>query len=434
MYWKNIGLLPKLTLIFVSIILFPMILSIIVTSHMIESKLINSKKQEGLYAAQMISDAMRALEKKADTCINFIRNDQNLIQRIDLASSSGSKTKDNQLNKKLTNISKMLGIELLQLTTASGRVLFSYPDTLPVNKKTAAQIKRCTSEELTSFILSKKTSAIISYMDSICFEDNAENIIIRAGFFLDKNWLGLLSSNINTKLGLIVDNKLIAHSFEHKLPLQEDIFEKIKQTGKIQMSHQSKDPLNLLNRQWLNNYLLVYIPVKNEQGNVLAAIVAGIDKRDVNTAINQSNTILSLITFIFIFIGIVISYYLSLRLVRPLDKLVSGSRRISQGNFDYKIKTQCGAEIGLLARSFNQMTLNLKKNIEQKEQYLKELESSNELLKQKQEKIEQYNINLEEKVKERTKKLNNLNEELFSKNNQLNLTMQELKSIQSRML
>jgi signal transduction histidine kinase len=433
MYWKNISLLPKLSLIFISIILLPMILTMTLTSHMIERKLEASKQREGLYVAEIASNMVEELEVRGMGYLNFMQNNDRLARNFNQARLA----QDNrQLAAQLNNIYQMLDVDLLQVVSDTGQLLFSFPESLPFNNETSPGFLPALAGQNLSFISREQSPSIFKCMGPIRLDGKVVGTIA-VGFFLDKAWLRQATRTIKAKLGLVVDNKLVAHSFERMLSidnLDQRIMTRIKNTGQPHIARQSKDPLNISRQQWLSNYLLVYIPIKNSQGTLLATMVAGIDKSDVNQAITQSNTLLSLITFVFIFIGILISYYLSHSLVKPIDELVAGSRRISQGDFNYRIKAQGTDEIGILAQAFNQMTLDLKRNIEEKEAYLRELESSNLILQQQRKKIEEYSQTLEQKVKERTKELKSVNQELSLKNQQLQATMHELRMTQEQML
>jgi two-component system phosphate regulon sensor histidine kinase PhoR len=433
MYWKNIGLLPKLSLIFIGIILLPMILTITFTSHMIERKLEAAKQQQGLHIANTVSNMLKELEAKGMRCLFFMQNNKQLAKNLDRAVL----TKDNrQLSDQLTSIHQLLDVDILQVTSSAGRVLFNAPESLPFDNETLSGASSVPVEQNISLISREHSLNILKCMGPIIL-DNKIIGTITVGFFLDKAWLNQAAKIFKAKLGLIIENKLAVHSFGEWFSiniLDPQIMKRIRETGQIEIARQSKDSLSVMRQQWLSNYMLVYIPIKNNQGRLLATMVAGIDKSDVNEAINHSNTLLSMITFIFIFIGIFISYYLSRSLVKPIDDLVIGSRRVSQGDFNYKIETKRGDEVGILAHTFNQMTLDLKKHIEEKESYLKELESSNLILQQQQKKIEEYSHTLEQKVKERTKELNAANQELLQKNQQLHSTMQELKTTQEQML
>jgi two-component system NtrC family sensor kinase len=77
---------------------------------------------------------------------------------------------------------------------------------------------------------------------------------------------------------------------------------------------------------------------------------------------------------------------------RPVKKLIEGTRQISEGNLDFPIAVGTSDEIGMLARSFNEMTRNLRK--------------------EKEENLHWANT-LEERVREKTEELKRIHEQML---------------------
>lgn len=59
------------------------------------------------------------------------------------------------------------------------------------------------------------------------------------------------------------------------------------------------------------------------------------------------------------------SFYFSDRLTKPMQRLVNQMKKVGKGNFDIEIPVQSSDEIGTLAESFNEMSQELKKYIDQ---------------------------------------------------------------------
>ncbi|MFQ5906726.1 MAG: ATP-binding protein [bacterium] len=93
-----------------------------------------------------------------------------------------------------------------------------------------------------------------------------------------------------------------------------------------------------------------------------------------------------------------IGLYIFHSINRPIRELVTGTRRISEGNLDHKIPLEREDEIGELASSFNRMTSELKKS---------------------RGKIEGWSRELESRVKEATAELEAANKELQEANRRL---------------
>jgi len=73
-------------------------------------------------------------------------------------------------------------------------------------------------------------------------------------------------------------------------------------------------------------------------------------------------TYLLLFTVLIIFGGIWFGYYLAGGIVKPIETLVDGTRRISKGDLDFQIDLHADDETGMLLDSFNAMTKELQQN------------------------------------------------------------------------
>lgn len=71
-------------------------------------------------------------------------------------------------------------------------------------------------------------------------------------------------------------------------------------------------------------------------------------------------TILLIITLLIVFFSIWIGRYLAKMLTVPIHELAEGTHAVASGNLDYRIQVESDDEIGLLVKSFNRMTEDLK--------------------------------------------------------------------------
>ncbi|MBN2203252.1 MAG: HAMP domain-containing protein [Candidatus Aenigmarchaeota archaeon] len=102
---------------------------------------------------------------------------------------------------------------------------------------------------------------------------------------------------------------------------------------------------------------------------------------------------------------IIISFFISRKITRPLINLRNSAIAVGKGNLDKKIKIETNDEIGQLAFTFNQMTNDLRRS---------------------RKKIENYNKELESKVRERTKELDNKIQDLENARLATNNIMEDL--------
>lgn len=120
------------------------------------------------------------------------------------------------------------------------------------------------------------------------------------------------------------------------------------------------------------------------------------------TAIETTNWTRKVTMGILIFaicVGAFVVKILGQAIARPLVELARGTEAIGSGDLDMQVKIRSSDEIGILARAFNSMSLNLKRLDSMRQQ----AESS----------LEQSNLKLEQRIEERTIKLKEANDRLL---------------------
>src|SRR5258707_1139875 len=60
-----------------------------------------------------------------------------------------------------------------------------------------------------------------------------------------------------------------------------------------------------------------------------------------------------------LFIGLLLTWWVSARITRPVEELADGAREVASGNWDAHIRVRGGGEIAQLAKAFNEMTATL---------------------------------------------------------------------------
>ncbi len=71
-------------------------------------------------------------------------------------------------------------------------------------------------------------------------------------------------------------------------------------------------------------------------------------------------TILLIITLLIVFFSIWIGRYLAREITVPIQELAEGTQAVAGGNLDYRINVESNDELGLLVKSFNSMTEDIK--------------------------------------------------------------------------
>ncbi len=99
-------------------------------------------------------------------------------------------------------------------------------------------------------------------------------------------------------------------------------------------------------------------------------------------------TILLIITLLIVFFSIWIGRYIAKDITVPIYELAEGTHAIASGNLDYRINVESNDEIGLLVKSFNRMTEDLKAGKTRLEEANLDLRSTNVELERRRRYIE----------------------------------------------
>lgn len=98
--------------------------------------------------------------------------------------------------------------------------------------------------------------------------------------------------------------------------------------------------------------------------------------------------ILILIVFIVLFSATWLGFYVAKGLVAPIQTLALATRKVASGQYDIELTTKTDDEIGMLIKSFNKMTLDLKAHEKKVSQFTMTLEKTNEELERRRKYME----------------------------------------------
>lgn len=116
----------------------------------------------------------------------------------------------------------------------------------------------------------------------------------------------------------------------------------------------------------------------------IGSVTLSLSSARVNHQIRILTRVVLVLTLVVLVIGILITYGLVRIIVEPTRRLVQATRRITEGDLTSLVEVRSQDEIGDLAISFNQMTVELKRSLDT---------------------LEDVNASLESKVQERTREL-----------------------------
>src|SRR6202171_6416064 len=112
------------------------------------------------------------------------------------------------------------------------------------------------------------------------------------------------------------------------------------------------------------------------------------EKQNLRALKRQMLLILLFFTVLVIFSVMWVALFLSKQVTVSIQALPEGTREISSGNFDYQVPDQVQDELGILARSFNNMTKQLRDNRAQIDQFTHNLQQAVQELERRRQLME----------------------------------------------
>lgn len=98
------------------------------------------------------------------------------------------------------------------------------------------------------------------------------------------------------------------------------------------------------------------------------------EKQDLRALKRQMLLILLLFTVLLLSAVMWVALFLAKQVTIPIQALAEGTREVSSGNFDYQVPEQAQDELGLLVRSFNSMTTQLRDSRAQIDEFTRNLQ------------------------------------------------------------
>ena len=118
-----------------------------------------------------------------------------------------------------------------------------------------------------------------------------------------------------------------------------------------------------------NWYITAYEPIRNSRNSIVGILYVGVLEQKYLDI--QNKTILTFlgITIIGTLFTMIAAYFIATRISIPINKLVSASNEVAQGNLDASVELSTNDELQYLAESFNAMAEALKRRDEQIKDY-----------------------------------------------------------------
>jgi len=111
-------------------------------------------------------------------------------------------------------------------------------------------------------------------------------------------------------------------------------------------------------------------------------------KQNLRALKRQMLLILLFFTILLLFSVTWLALFLAKQVTVPIQALAEGTREVSSGNFDYQVPEQSQDELGLLVRSFNTMTMQLRDSRSQIDQFTRNLQQAVQELERRRQLME----------------------------------------------
>ena len=111
-------------------------------------------------------------------------------------------------------------------------------------------------------------------------------------------------------------------------------------------------------------------------------------KQDLRALKRQMLLILLFFTVLLLSAVLWVALFLAKQVTVPIQALAEGTREVSSGNFDYQVPEQAQDELGVLVRSFNTMTMQLRDSRSQIDQFTRNLQQAVQELERRRQLME----------------------------------------------
>ncbi|MGB8492892.1 MAG: ATP-binding protein [Candidatus Acidiferrum sp.] len=101
------------------------------------------------------------------------------------------------------------------------------------------------------------------------------------------------------------------------------------------------------------------MPLTGRNGEVLSVLLLGSSRKELVTLRREILKTAALVALAALLIGLLVSWWVSRRITRPVEELANGARDVASGRWDTHIDVKGSDEIGQLAAAFNDMTKTL---------------------------------------------------------------------------
>jgi len=101
------------------------------------------------------------------------------------------------------------------------------------------------------------------------------------------------------------------------------------------------------------------IPLTGRNNELLGVFFVGSSRRELVQLTWQIRKIAGAVAALALFVGFLVSFWISARITKPVEELAEGAREVAGGRWDTRVAVRGSDEVGQLATAFNDMTRTL---------------------------------------------------------------------------
>jgi two-component system, NtrC family, nitrogen regulation sensor histidine kinase NtrY len=101
------------------------------------------------------------------------------------------------------------------------------------------------------------------------------------------------------------------------------------------------------------------IPLMGREGDLLGVLLVGSSRQELIQMLNFVRALALLVGGGVILLGLILGWWISARVTRPIEQLAEGAREVAAGRWEARVEVHSRDEIGQLAAAFNEMTRQL---------------------------------------------------------------------------
>lgn len=250
------------------------------------------------------------------------------------------------------------------------------------------QIAKGGEEVISDIFLDPQTSKPIRIITLPIIEDKKVVGVLSAEIDFERMMFSIKNIDVgeNGSLFVVANNgKVIAHTYMEQLSeldLSKSPVVKAVLSGQKGVM---KGYVDELGREVLGSYMPIW--------DLGWGIVVQRPLTDISTEVKQLGNTIFMATIISVLLAILAGWLMSRKISKPISLLANASEKVAQGDLHTLVNVKSSNEIGVLASSFNQMVVSLRKSRNELKQWGKDMEKR---VEKRTEELEHANLKLQE--------------------------------------